>query len=51
MKATPSGRITPFDPQALAYADGLTAASYIEPDGEDATQPQGIPQEPNWTED
>lgn len=35
--------------EPLAYADGLTAAEYIE--GEGDNEPRAIPQEPNWKED
>lgn len=43
-------RPTPSEPwEPLAYADGLTAAQYIEGDGD--AEPLAIPQETNWKED
>lgn len=52
MKATSSGRVSAYNPnpESYAYADGLTAASYIEPDAECDDGPQGIPQAPCWKE-
>lgn len=49
MHSTPSGRLAPI-PEPLAYADGLTAARYCEPDPQDDNPPDAIPQAPGWQE-
>ena len=50
MQGKLSGRITAPTIEPLAYADGLTAAWYMEPDREDDPQPEAIAQAPVWRE-